>query len=110
MCRFYFLFDFRHVDLLTDYRFYNLAAHPELVTELREEIRTVLAEHDNQFTSLAMQSMKKLDSFLKETLRVHPPAFGKSHPLPPKSHLLPTTPPQPSNHPQHPSNAKSSNQ
>jgi hypothetical protein len=40
-------------------------------------VKTVLAEHDNHFTSHALQSMKKLDSFLKETLRVHPLSFGK---------------------------------
>lgn len=56
--------------------FYNLAAYPNTVPEIREEVKTVLAEHDNQFTSHAMQSMKKLDSFLKETLRVHPPSFA----------------------------------
>ncbi|OIW23840.1 cytochrome P450 [Coniochaeta ligniaria NRRL 30616] len=55
--------------------FYNLAAHPQLVPELRQEIQTVLAEHGNQFTSPALQKMKKLDSFLKETLRLHPNAM-----------------------------------
>ncbi len=50
---------------------------PEIVPELREEIRSVLAEHDNTFTSAAMQNMKKLDSFLKETLRVHPASVGQ---------------------------------
>lgn len=50
---------------------------PELVPELRDEIRTVLAENSGVFTSLAMQNMKKLDSFLKETLRSHPVTFGE---------------------------------
>jgi cytochrome P450 len=40
--------------------------------ELRDEIRTVLAEHDGVFTSAALQAMKKVDSFLKETMRLHP--------------------------------------
>jgi hypothetical protein len=40
--------------------------------ELRDEIRTVLAEHDGVFTSSALQAMKKLDSFLKETMRLNP--------------------------------------
>ncbi|KAH8885004.1 cytochrome P450 [Thozetella sp. PMI_491] len=52
--------------------FYNLAAMPELIPELREEIEQALAENDGIISSRAMQSMKKLDSFLRETLRVHP--------------------------------------
>ena len=50
---------------------------PEIVPELREEIRTVLAEQNNTFCSLALQNMKKLDSFLKETLRFHPASSGE---------------------------------
>ncbi|KAK0610723.1 cytochrome P450 [Bombardia bombarda] len=52
--------------------FYTLAAYPSLAPELRAEIRSVLAENNNSFTSTALQSMKKLDSFLKETMRVYP--------------------------------------
>jgi cytochrome P450 len=57
--------------------FYNLAAMPELVSELRNEAMTVLAETGGVFTSVALQNMKKLDSFLKETLRYHPVTFGE---------------------------------
>ncbi|KAI1033565.1 hypothetical protein LB505_012981 [Fusarium chuoi] len=53
-------------------RFYDLAALPDLQTELREEVREALSHSDGQLTSNALQSMKKMDSFLKETLRVHP--------------------------------------
>jgi cytochrome P450 len=52
--------------------FYNLAAYPQYIPELRDEIRTVLAEHDGVFSSSALQAMKKLDSFLKETMRRDP--------------------------------------
>ncbi|KAM5366233.1 hypothetical protein ACJZ2D_010661 [Fusarium nematophilum] len=52
--------------------FYDLAAMPDLRTQLREEIREALSQSDGIFTSNALQSMKKMDSFLKETLRVHP--------------------------------------
>ncbi|KAK4235824.1 hypothetical protein C8A03DRAFT_36300 [Achaetomium macrosporum] len=51
---------------------YNLAAYPQYMPELREEVRTVLAEHNGVFTSAALQAMKKVDSFLKETMRLHP--------------------------------------
>ncbi|KAK3385238.1 cytochrome P450 [Podospora didyma] len=54
--------------------FYNLAADPSLADMLRTEIRTVLAEHNGILTSQALQSMKKVDSFLKETMRFDPVA------------------------------------
>jgi cytochrome P450 len=52
--------------------FYNIAAYPQYLPELRDEIRSVLAESDGVFTSTALQAMKKLDSFLKETMRLDP--------------------------------------
>ncbi|KAK4247459.1 cytochrome P450 [Corynascus novoguineensis] len=52
--------------------FYNLAAYPHYLPELRDEVRTVLAEHDGVFTSAALQAMKKVDSFVKETMRLYP--------------------------------------
>ena len=51
---------------------------PEIVPELRAEIRAVLAENNNVFTSTALQGMKKLDSFLKETLRLYGVNAGAS--------------------------------
>ncbi|KAK0639491.1 cytochrome P450 [Cercophora newfieldiana] len=52
---------------------YDLAAHPELATELRQEIVSVLAANNGIMSTHALQAMKKLDSFLKESLRLHPP-------------------------------------
>ncbi|PKS08122.1 hypothetical protein jhhlp_005397 [Lomentospora prolificans] len=52
--------------------FYSLAAIPEFVEELREEIHSVLADNDGIPTAVSLQHMKKLDSFLKEVLRVYP--------------------------------------
>lgn len=57
--------------------FYTLAARPELVSELREEIRSVLRLHGT-FTSAALLDMKKMDSFFSENARYHPLAFSKS--------------------------------
>jgi hypothetical protein len=48
---------------------YDLAIHPEYVKELREEIRTVVAEHG--WSRNALQKMHKVDSFLKESFRLH---------------------------------------
>ncbi|KAF2762310.1 cytochrome P450 [Pseudovirgaria hyperparasitica] len=51
--------------------FYDLAAHPEYITPLREEIRTVLAEHNGVLTVAALQQLRKMDSFIKESMRFH---------------------------------------
>ncbi|KAH7012740.1 cytochrome P450 [Microdochium trichocladiopsis] len=51
---------------------YDLVALPDFIDELREEAKKALAENEGVFTSAALQSMKKMDSFLKETLRLHP--------------------------------------
>ncbi|KAF3765318.1 hypothetical protein M406DRAFT_88222 [Cryphonectria parasitica EP155] len=53
--------------------FYTLAVMPnEVILELRDEIRSVLGENNGNFTSSALQSMKKVDSFIKETMRYYP--------------------------------------
>lgn len=51
--------------------FYTLAAMPEIVPEIRDEIRAVLQEHGT-FSTPALQKMEKLDSFLREVMRVYP--------------------------------------
>lgn len=63
---------------LTMHRFYDVAALPGSITELREEIQDSLALNRGVFSSNALQSMKKLDSFLKETLRLYPATMGKT--------------------------------
>lgn len=57
--------------------FYTLAARPELVPELREEISSALRVHGT-FTSAALLDMKKMDSFFSENARYHPLAFSMS--------------------------------
>ncbi|KAL2023330.1 hypothetical protein VTK56DRAFT_3068 [Thermocarpiscus australiensis] len=58
--------------LTTTNVFYNIAAYPEYTQDLRDEVRQCLAENGGIYTSAALQAMKKLDSYLKETMRVHP--------------------------------------
>ncbi|KAK1777247.1 cytochrome P450 [Copromyces sp. CBS 386.78] len=58
--------------LVTTHAVYSLAADKGLQDTLREEVRSVLKEHDGVFTTSALQAMKKTDSFLKETMRFHP--------------------------------------
>ncbi|KAL3495013.1 cytochrome P450 [Aspergillus germanicus] len=57
--------------------FYDLAAHPECIAPLREEIRAVQAECENGvLTHATLQRLKRLDSFMKESLRMHPLTFA----------------------------------
>lgn len=57
-------------DLLTQAMF-DLVTHPEVMDELREEVRRVIAADGWQKTSL--YKMKLMDSFLKESQRVNHP-------------------------------------
>jgi cytochrome P450 len=57
---------------------YTLGATPEYIGPLREEIRSVIAEHDGTFTAKALQQMEKLDSYMKEVNRVYTPGLSKS--------------------------------
>lgn len=56
---------------------YDLAGHPEYVEPLREEIETLLNEHGWQKSTL--MKMKKLDSFIKECLRLRMVGGGITH-------------------------------
>ncbi|KAK1561457.1 cytochrome P450 [Colletotrichum navitas] len=51
---------------------YWLAAKPEMAVMLRDDIQQALLESGGLFTSLALQNMGKLDSFLKESMRMNP--------------------------------------
>ncbi|KAF4903983.1 Cytochrome P450 monooxygenase ATR2, partial [Colletotrichum viniferum] len=52
--------------------FNNLAATPDLVATLRQEVEEVFAETDGNITAVALQKMVKLDSFLKKIMRYYP--------------------------------------
>ncbi|KAF4509818.1 hypothetical protein G6O67_001762 [Ophiocordyceps sinensis] len=56
--------------------FYDVASLPDFAAQVCDEIREALASNGGAFTSNALQSMKMLDSALKETLRVHPPGLA----------------------------------
>jgi cytochrome P450 len=56
---------------------YDLAAHPEWADVLREEIQRVSAEEPNgKLRKKTMPKLRKLDSFIKESQRVHPLGSG----------------------------------
>lgn len=48
---------------------FNLATYPEYFPILKQEINSVLEESGGQWTLESMVKLKKLDSFMKETLR-----------------------------------------
>lgn len=56
---------------------YDLAAYPEHVPQLREELQTVLLEDGGRFQKSTMPKLRKLDSFMKESQRVNPPGLSK---------------------------------
>lgn len=60
---------------------FDLAAHPQYITELREEIEKVIADEnypDKMLRKTSMPKLRKLDSFIKESQRVSPPSMSES--------------------------------
>ena len=53
---------------------YNLAAYPEYVEPLREEIAAELTTTGK----MTVSNLRKLDSFLEESIRLHPLSAGMS--------------------------------
>lgn len=60
-------------------RMYDLAVRPEVVEDLRKEIKSVLEETDGVMTSSALFNMKLLDSVMRESQRFSPPFTGRSN-------------------------------
>jgi cytochrome P450 len=50
---------------------YTLAVTPEYFETLRDEIRTVLVNNDGVLKSRALAQLEKLDSYMKEVLRLY---------------------------------------
>lgn len=63
---------------------YDLAAYPEYIQPLRDEIKTVM-EEDGELKKTSLTKMKLMDSVLKETQRVNPVSMSKSRGCPFKS-------------------------
>lgn len=57
----------------------HLASHPECHEEIRAEIRECLAEDDNGWTLKSTGRMKKLESFIQESLRMSSGAISRTH-------------------------------
>ena len=56
---------------------YDIVAHPEVIPDLREEIKSVLEETDGVMTTQALFRMKLLDSVMRESQRVNPLNMGE---------------------------------
>jgi gliotoxin biosynthesis cytochrome P450 monooxygenase len=59
---------------------FDLAAHPEIVPELRSELQTVIAEEghsDAKLRKTGLAKLRKLDSFIKESLRFNPQGLSE---------------------------------
>lgn len=59
---------------------YDLAAHPEYIQPLRDEIRAVAAE-DRVLKKTSLLKLKLMDSVMKESQRIHPVSMSKSNPF-----------------------------
>lgn len=55
----------------------DFAYHYEQGREVAHEVRTIMHEHDGVLHQEALMSMKKLDSWIKESLRLHGPDLSK---------------------------------
>ncbi|OAL27831.1 hypothetical protein AYO20_09684 [Fonsecaea nubica] len=51
---------------------YDLAAHPEVLDELRQEINDVFASENGLWRKQGLTKLVKMDSFIKESARFHP--------------------------------------
>ena len=56
---------------------FNMCAYPEYIPELRQEVIDILREDKGKWNKHSLNKMKKMDSFLKETQRLHPPSLCK---------------------------------
>lgn len=58
------------------YVVFDLAAHPECISELRDELNEVLSD-GAAIDKQTLPKLRKLDSFVKESQRLSPPSLGK---------------------------------
>ena len=57
---------------------HDLADHRKYYDQILEEIHTMQKEHGSQWTKQSLAKLEKLDSFMKESQRVHPIGIGIS--------------------------------
>ncbi|CAK1544731.1 unnamed protein product [Leptosia nina] len=84
----YFVAGFETASTTMSYAMHELAFHPEIQQEVQKEIDTVLAKHKNEFSYEAITEMHLLESVIKESLRLFPPA-GVTHRMCTKDYIIP---------------------
>ncbi|KAJ3642932.1 hypothetical protein Zmor_025678 [Zophobas morio] len=72
-CFVFFLAGFETSSTTMTFLLYELSRRPELQEKVRDEINTVLKNHDGIVTYEAIQEMKYMDQVINETLRMYPP-------------------------------------
>ncbi|KAH7038346.1 cytochrome P450 [Microdochium trichocladiopsis] len=55
---------------------YDLAFRQQYIKPLRDEVRETLAGFDGKLTTPALRNLQKMDSVMKESLRMHPLVFS----------------------------------
>ncbi|CAG9806327.1 unnamed protein product [Chironomus riparius] len=72
-CFLFFVGGFETSSSTSTFTLFNLSENLDVQDKLRDEIKLVLARHDNEITYEAMREMKYLDMVINETLRIYPP-------------------------------------
>ncbi|KAH8394682.1 hypothetical protein KR222_001678, partial [Zaprionus bogoriensis] len=67
----FFLAGFETSSSTMSYSLYELAQHTDIQERLREEIESVLQEHDGKLTYESIKAMRYLDQIISETLRLY---------------------------------------
>ncbi|KJK79795.1 hypothetical protein H634G_04034 [Metarhizium anisopliae BRIP 53293] len=62
------------VAVLLTHLIYQILMYPEYLEPLRQEIKEALDAENGEWTDLTLTRLRLFDSFVRETLRVHPPS------------------------------------
>lgn len=69
----FFTDGFETTSAVMSYTFYELAANPDVLKHLRNEIEDALAQNNGKLDFDSTQELKYLDAVINESLRMHPP-------------------------------------
>ncbi|CAG9819628.1 unnamed protein product [Phaedon cochleariae] len=69
----FFIAGFETSSTTMTFTLYELAINPDIQEKVRNEIKTVLAKHDNQINYDALNELKYMGQVIDETLRKYPP-------------------------------------
>ncbi|KAJ8936056.1 hypothetical protein NQ318_004957 [Aromia moschata] len=72
-CFVFFLGGFETSSTTMTFALFELSTHQDIQDKAREEIKAVLAKHDNKMTYDSLSEMKYLKQVIDETLRKYPP-------------------------------------